>query len=70
MEQAYNGCLKQCATCAFWLGARTCDALGWRVLVASSGAEARCGNPNGRLKGHQRLPSGVCNDYQKWPILK
>lgn len=70
MSQQYPSSWKQCATCAFWCGARECDTFGQRVTVASSGAQGKCAIPSGGWKGCQKQASASCSDYQKWPVLK
>ena len=71
MSQQYPSSWKQCATCAFWCGARETDSWGSRVTVASCSVVGKCAIPSGGWKGQNRQASGnACRDYQKWPVLK
>ena len=57
---------KQCATCAFWTGARSCDNYGSKVYVDGSTTCGKCAIPSGGWKGTQRQASAMCNSWQKW----
>lgn len=70
MAQQYPSSWKQCATCAYWMGARESDTFGQRVTVANSGTQGTCAIPRGGWKGQPRQASGICSDWQKWPVLK
>ena len=70
MASQYPGSWKQCATCAFWCGARQCDRYGAYVYVDSSVALGKCAIPSGGWKNQNRQAGAVCGDWQKWPVLK
>ena len=70
MAQNYSNSWKNCATCAFWCGARQCDTFGIKVTVEGSSTRGRCSIPSGGWKGQERQASAGCNDWQKWPVLR
>ena len=70
MATTYPKTWKQCATCAFWCGARECDHWGNHVKVESANVQGKCAIPAGGWKGQQRQAASSCTDWQKWPVLK
>lgn len=70
MPQQYQSSWKQCATCAFWCGARDPGTWGDRVTVASGEEQGKCAIPSGGWKGQNRKACYVCPDWQKWSCLK
>lgn len=70
MAQQYPGSWKQCATCAFWCGARECDYWATQVKVDSSGTQGKCMIPSGGWRGQNRQASATCTAWQKWPVLR
>ena len=67
MEQI-NKSNKNCATCAFWLGQRTPNRLGF-VEVTSRMATGRCGKM-GLNESRQYQAVYSCSKYSLWPVLK
>ena len=70
MATQYPGSWKQCATCAFWMGPRTCDVFGQRVTVNNACDRGMCGIPQGGWRRQQRQANQSCSDWQKWPVLR
>ena len=70
MAQTYSNLWKNCATCAYWTGARQCGNFNQSVVVGSSSDRGQCAIPKGGWKGQQRAASSTCNDWGKWPVLK
>ena len=70
MSQQVPGSWKQCATCAYWTGSRTCDYFGTHVIVNNTMDNGKCMIPSGGWKNADRQATHSCNDYKKWPVLK
>lgn len=70
MAQQYPGSWKQCATCAFWTGARVSDTFGQYVTVGGPMEKGKCAIPSGSWKGVQKQANAGCTSWKKWPVLK
>lgn len=66
----YPSSWKNCATCAYWAGARESDYFGQNVQVGSTSESGKCAIPNGPWKGSSKRASHSCDKWQKWPVLK
>lgn len=67
MEQINNN-NRCCATCAYWLGQRTADRLGF-VKVTSKMDSGKCG-AKGLNESRQYQAGYSCSNYCKWPVLR
>ena len=67
MEQINNS-QKCCATCAYWLGTRTPDRLGF-VVVPSKMDKAEC-SAHALNEHYTRQAVYTCRDYAKWSALR
>ena len=67
MEQITNN-QKCCATCAYWLGARTPDRLGF-VQVSSRMDKGQC-SAHALGEHYIRQATYSCREYSKWPALR
>lgn len=70
MATTYPKSWKQCATCAFWSGARQSDVWGDNVTVDEATVRGKCAIPSGGFKHHDMPACSTCSDWQKWPVLK
>lgn len=68
--QRYNNANKTCGTCAFWGGERQVERMGQGVLIPQSNAKEKCMVPKGGWKGRDKTCGTLCNDWQKWSVLK
>ena len=67
MEQMNNN-IKCCATCAYWLGSRAPNRLGF-VEVRSKMDTSKCGKK--ALTESRTYQAGYsCNAYVKWQVLR
>ena len=60
--------IRCCATCAYWLGARTPHRLGY-VELDSLNSRGRCG-AKGINEGRKYQAIYICGNYCKWPVLQ
>ncbi|MBE6582855.1 MAG: hypothetical protein E7648_06305 [Ruminococcaceae bacterium] len=70
MAQNYYASWKNCATCAYWMGERTCSTFNQYATVPSSSEKGTCKIPKGPWRNCERSASSSCSSYEKWPILK
>lgn len=67
MEQI-NKSIKNCATCAYWLGHRIPDRLGF-VCVTSRMDTGRCG-AKGLNESRQYQAVYCCSNYKPWLVIR
>jgi hypothetical protein len=70
MSQQYPASWKQCATCAFWTGARETNYFGERVTVESPMAKGKCMCRGSGWFNQERQANFSCQRFEKWPCLK
>ncbi|MBR0085530.1 MAG: hypothetical protein IJL97_03165 [Lachnospiraceae bacterium] len=70
MSQQYPNNWKQCATCAYWTGARETDNLCQRVYVDSPMSKGRCMLRGGAWFRYEKQANASCNSFEKWPVLR
>lgn len=63
---------KQCATCAYWCGARDADRFIRRVILPGPDTvKARCACSQSGWSETQALKNaGTCKYYEKWALIK
>lgn len=70
MAIGYSKNIKNCATCTYWMGQRSSEQSGQRVVVLSNMEKGKCGIPKGASRGLQKSASTSCRDWMKWSLLK
>lgn len=70
MAQNYYSHSRTCATCAYWAGMRTTDALNQCSTVENSSEKGTCKIPQGPWRNCTRTASNSCPSYMKWPVLR
>ena len=61
---------KQCATCAYWMGARQTDNFGQKVFVGSSTDTGKCACRGNGWTNSSRQAGATCSSFVKWAPLK
>lgn len=70
MSQQYPYSWKQCATCAYWTGARETDRFGQRVYVDSPMQKGKCMCRGSGWTNMEKQANSSCTSFEKWSVLK
>ncbi|MBR1975440.1 MAG: hypothetical protein IKA20_06275 [Clostridia bacterium] len=70
MSQQYPASWKQCATCAYWMGARETNRFGEWVKVESYSTRGKCMCRGSGWTNMEKQANASCSHFEKWPVLK